>query len=117
MPAVDDLKLDDENKVTEARAAYDALNDEQKSIVGDEAKSKLETAEKKIAELKKAKEEADKKAKEEKEAADKKAKEAKEEAEKKAKEEQKAKADKAAAEAVEKLIAALKGDGKDKKAH
>lgn len=115
LPAVDDLKLDDENKVTEARAAYDALNDEQKSIVGDEAKSKLETAEKKIAELKKAKEEADKKAKEEKEAADKKAKEAKEEAEKKAKEEQKAKADKAAAEAVEKLIAALKGDGKDKK--
>ena len=58
LPAVDDLKLDDENKVTEAIAAYDALNDEQKSIVGDEAKSKLETAEKKIAELKKAKEEA-----------------------------------------------------------
>ena len=54
LPKAEDLKLEDENAVKEARAAYDMLTEEQKA----EFKETLEAAEAKIAELKKAAEEA-----------------------------------------------------------
>ena len=51
LPAVDELTADDADAVAAARAAYDALNEEQKAAISGELVSKLEAAEAKIAEL------------------------------------------------------------------
>lgn len=54
LPAIDQLTAADAEKVEAARAAYDALTEEQKALVSEEVEAALEAAEAKIAELKKA---------------------------------------------------------------
>ena len=53
LPEVDKLVLADEEKVKEARKAYEALTDVQKELVPSEVINKLVAAEKKIEELRK----------------------------------------------------------------
>ncbi len=51
LPAPDDVRLPDKDAVEAARAAYNALADDQKALVGEEYVEKLEALEEKIAEL------------------------------------------------------------------
>ena len=51
LPAEDALTLDNADAVESARAAYDALTDDQKALVSEEAIAKLEAAEAQIAKL------------------------------------------------------------------
>lgn len=52
LPEEDALTLEDEEKVNEAKTAYDALTEEQKKLVSDGAKEKLEKAVAKIKQMK-----------------------------------------------------------------
>ncbi|MBQ0058965.1 MAG: cell wall-binding repeat-containing protein [Lachnospiraceae bacterium] len=51
LPSVDEVKLEDKDAIEAARAAYEALTDEQKADVTDEALAALEAVEKALADL------------------------------------------------------------------
>ena len=53
IPSLDNISLSDEDKIEQARAAYEALTPEQKALVPDKTLKALEAAEAKIKELKK----------------------------------------------------------------
>ena len=59
LPATDEITLDDKADVEAARAAYDALTDDQKALVDEDTVKKLTDAEKKIADCEAAKEAGD----------------------------------------------------------
>ena len=59
LPAIDQLTIDDKETVLHARAAYDALTDDQKKKVNPETLKKLTDAEKEITDIEKATEVAD----------------------------------------------------------
>lgn len=103
----DNVTLDAENTVQQARAAYNELTDDQKKFVGDKAEKKLTDAEKKIEELK----EEEKKAEEEKAKKKEEKKRKKEEAKKK-KEKEKAEAKKKEEKKADKYATAKKYVGK-----
>ena len=52
LPAISDLTLDDEDSVNIAKTKFDALTDEQKALISDEYKTKLNNADNRIAKLK-----------------------------------------------------------------
>lgn len=89
LPDVENLKLDDEEEVNDVSATYEGLTEDQKALVRDEFKKKLENVKEKMVLLKKEKAEADKKKEADRIEAEKReaeAKKAKEEADRKARE-------------------------------
>ena len=89
LPDVENLKLDDEEEVNDVSDTYEGLTEDQKALVRDEFKKKLENVKEKMVLLKKEKAEADKKKEADRIEAEKReaeAKKAKEEADRKARE-------------------------------